>query len=262
MMTDDVRREPDDGGASGASSSRGARLPRANLANVVELLEKAYEHGRSPSITQVAAAADQPLNSGAFRSRMAAAAHFGLLDPTRGRVQITDLGMRTLDVEQRPAALVEAWMQVPVFKALFDRYDGNRLPPPGGIEAELRNLGVPSNNVVAIRRVLMSSAETAGLLNAARDRLVKPTLDLPTARIEDGGGSSSISHGSSDTRPILLDFGVAGQVVISVDIDWLALKRPIFDDLRGTIEKLEELAASQRKPNSESPENASADLPK
>ena len=222
------------------------RLPRVHVANVVGLLEKAYEHGRSPSVTQVASAVDQQLNSGAFRNRMAAAAHFGLLTPTRGRVQITDLGMRVLDAEQRPAALVEAWMQVPVFKSLFDRFDGNRLPPSSGIEAELKDLGVPSKNAVVIRRVLMTSAETAGLLNPARDRLVRPTISAQ-ANIQEpkvvNPGHVQRRPRSTDAAPMELDFGEAGQIELSVDIDWLSLKQEVFVELRATVEKLKELAA-------------------
>lgn len=254
MMTDDIGREPeDDDGTDVGSSRSGARLPRVHLANVVGLLEKAYEHGRSPSITQVASAVDQALNSGAFRTRMAAAAHFGLVVPARGRVQITDLGMRVLDEEQRPAALVDAWMQVPVFKSLFQRFDGNRLPPAGGIEAELRNLGVPGKNVVVVRRVLMSSAETAGLLNAARDRLVKPTFGPRDPRADDAGDEPAHKRQKprtvDGTPPLELDFGNAGQVEVGVDIDWLALKQQVFVELRATIEKLKDLAAQQRTPD-------------
>jgi hypothetical protein len=254
MMTDDIGRDPDDEDAESSSSRTGVRLPRVHLANVVALLEKAYEHGRSPSVTQVASAVDQQLNSGAFRNRMAAAAHFGLLTPTRGRVQITDLGMRVLDADQRPAALVDAWMQVPVFKSLYDRFDGNRLPPSSGIEAELKDLGVPSKNVVVIRRVLMTSAETAGLLNPARDRLVRPTISAAPAMQEPtvaNPGDAQRQPHSTDIHPMELDFGKAGQIDLNVDIDWLALKQEVFVELRATVEKLKKLAALQRQPGDE-----------
>lgn len=254
-MTDDIGRDPEDGDETEVASSRsGPGLPRVHLANVVSLLEKAYEHGRSPSITQVASAVDQALNSGAFRTRMAAAAHFGLVVPARGRVQITDLGMRVLDEGQRPAALVDAWMQVPVFKSLFQRFDGNRLPPASGIEAELKNLGVSGKNVVVVRRVLMSSAETAGLLNPARDRLVKPTFGPRVPSADDAAGGEP-GHKQQKPRtvdgtpPLELDFGNAGRVEVAVDINWLALKQQVFVELRATIEKLKDLAAQQRAPD-------------
>jgi hypothetical protein len=268
MMTDDIGPERDDGDDIDTGSTRtGVRLPRVHLANVVGLLEKAYEHGRSPSVTQVASAVDQQLNSGAFRNRMAAAAHFGLLTPTRGRVQITDLGMRVLDADQRPAALVEAWMQVPVFKSVFDRFDGNRLPPPSGIEAELKDLGVPSKNAVVVRRVLMTSAETAALLNPARDRLVLPTISAVPPMQEPtivNPGYAQRQPRSTDIAPMELDFGKAGQIELSVDIDWLALKQQVFVDLRETVEKLKKLAALQRQPDDEQSEetqtSASGDI--
>ncbi len=234
----------------GGGSVNGVRLPRVNLANVIEVLEKAYQHGRSPSITQVSAALDQSLKSGAFRTRMAAAAHFGLVDAARGRVQITDLGMRVLDDDLRPAALAEAWMQVPVFKALFDRFDGNRLPPSSGVEAELKILGVPAKNVALARRVLISSAETAGILNAARDRLVEPTFrptPTPSLSAEDEPVHSPARSRFADTAPVELDFGDAGRIELAVDIDWLALQQDVFIALRATIEKLKELAATERR---------------
>lgn len=270
MMADDSDIGADEGDVTGEATSSGMRLPRVHLKNVVELLEKAYEHGRSPSITQVAAAVNQTLNSGAFRTRMAAAAHFGLLTPARGRVQITELGMRALDEEQRPAALVDAWMQVPIFKSLFNRFDGNRLPPASGIEAELTNLGVPSKNSAVIRRVLMSSAEQAGLLNSAADRLVIPTFDSPAMRhsgpeVDSSQQSSSPSRGASavagDTYTVELASG--GSVSVLVNVNLFALST---DDRNFVIDLVDKLkgydVASSATPVERAPsDEESATLP-
>jgi len=100
----------------------------------------------------------------------------------------------------------------------------------------------------------MTSAETAGLLNPARDRLVRPTISAAPAMQEPtvaNPGHAQRQPHSTDIHPMELDFGKAGQIDLSVDIDWLALKQEVFVELRATVEKLKKLAALQRQPGDE-----------
>ncbi|OHU16590.1 hypothetical protein BKG75_16775 [Mycobacteroides chelonae] len=243
----------EDDGAVGGDSGQMTGVPRVNLANVLQVLEAAYQHGRSPSLSQIASTLDQSTNSGAFRARTAAASHYGFLTGSRGRLQFTDLGMRALDVDQRPAAMVEAWMNIALFRELFKLYDGGRLPKAPGIEADLRHRGVPEKNIANTRRVMMSSAEVAGLLNPARDRLVIPTLsavssDDAIAVTETSPEPAAVAASRSGGADLItVDFGNAGEVTIGVQIGWLDLAPEAFVELRSLIERMRELGSLQRK---------------
>lgn len=155
------------------------RFPRSNLESAIDIADKVVKCGYSASVAQIAGMNDQSTRSGAFRMRMSAATQFGLISPGRGRVAITDLGKRVTDPDTMRNARVEAFLNVPLYQKLFQKFETGKLPPAQGIDSVLFHLGVRSNNCELARRIFLTSAEQAGFMAHGRDRLVLPPSGPP-----------------------------------------------------------------------------------
>ncbi|MEV0466639.1 hypothetical protein AB0I30_23205 [Nocardia tengchongensis] len=165
------------------ASDRAEKIPKVALAAVVTTLQAAYRHGMTPTLEQIAGELGQTIGSGAFRIRMAACAHHGVIEPRRGRVEITELGVAVLEEATGPAALVEAWLNVWVYNEIYTLFDGKPLPVTDtDFEDELLRIGVPRKRCVDVRRKLLAGADTAGIFTEDRDRLVLPMLPPHTPR--------------------------------------------------------------------------------
>jgi hypothetical protein len=103
-------------------------------------------------------------------------------------VSLTDLGRRVLSQEAQAGALVTAFLNVPLYVAVYDKFASGKLPPDSGIEAEMIRLGVPRKQVQKARQVMIRSAETAGYFRAGRDRLIRP----PVGSIANGHGDAPV----------------------------------------------------------------------
>ena len=145
--------------------------------------------------------------SSSYRLRVYASKMFGLIESQPPGVhKLTDLGRRIVDSSQADAAKAEAFLEVPLFRAVFDKYRGNSLPPAAALEREFHMLGVSQKQTGKARSSFERSAQSAGYFNQGRDRLVKPgfaentgaplqpppsEIDDPPKRGENGGGGGT-----------------------------------------------------------------------
>jgi hypothetical protein len=114
------------------------------------------------------------LNSGAFRNKVAAAKMFGILEGTRNLIVLTGLGRRILENHNKRQARVEAFLSVPLYRAVFEAHRGERIPGTLGLELEMVRLGVSRTQVQTARQVFVRSAELAGFSESASNQLVLP----------------------------------------------------------------------------------------
>ena len=144
--------------------------------------------------------------SSGYRLRIYAAKLFGLVtDPSSGIHRLTDLGRRVVDPAQAEMAKADAFLEVPLFSAVFEQYRGNSLPPAEALEREFNALGVAKKQTGKARSSFERSAHAAGYFHQGRDRLVRPGFaenqrgstpetppidpnKIPTAGGSDGGG--------------------------------------------------------------------------
>ncbi len=113
--------------------------------------------------------------SSGFRLRISAAKMFGLIESvSAGSHKLSDLGRKIVDPAQERMARAEAFLQVPLFSAVFEQYRGNVLPPSAALERELNSLGVAQKQTSKARSSFERSAQSAGYFHEGRDRLVKP----------------------------------------------------------------------------------------
>jgi hypothetical protein len=147
------------------------------------------------------------MTSGAFRSKLASARLFGVIDTSRGTVSLTDIGRRLLRGETQAQALVDAFLNVPLYRQLYDQFAGCDLPPDQGLEAAMRRHGVPEKQTAKARQVLFRSAEVAGFFNSGKNRLVRPVTTAPSVEAEtaqaDSDGSAAPVQPSMAQHPLI-----------------------------------------------------------
>jgi hypothetical protein len=133
--------------------------------------------GSSCEIDELAAWMGQTASGGTFRTRLGAARMFGLIETGQGRVALTQLGRDVLDDSGNGRiARVTAFLNVELFRVMYDQYKANVLPPPPAIERQMEQLGVSPKQKERARQTFMKSAQYAGFIDAATGRFVKPGI--------------------------------------------------------------------------------------
>jgi hypothetical protein len=104
------------------------------------------------------------------------------------------------DSAQERDAKARAFLNVELFKKLYDLYRGKSLPPSAALEREMANLGVAPKQTERSRQVFQRSAEIAGFFEMDRTKLIMPVgvADAPPVeekkepeKTSGGGGSGS-----------------------------------------------------------------------
>lgn len=175
-------------------------FPYADLNRSAELTAKLAECGGKIWIeqTQLAVALDMSVTGGTFRSRLSAAKMFGLVEADAGKVRLSELGILLLEEGSEKSAKAEAFLRVPLYKAMFESYNGFALPPAATIERQMQTLGVPPKQVERARQAFASSAQSAGYI-ASNGRFSKPAFTPAVAREERNG--DDVGGGGSTPPP-------------------------------------------------------------
>ncbi len=162
----------------------GIGYPYFNLDQSSKVAQVIHERGGGAcSPDQLASFLDyKTVRSGTFLTRMSAARMFGLINSDGGRVGITDRARAIISPvmpEDSTNAKVDAFLAVPLFAEIYQRFLGQTLPP----EVGLRNLFAHQYKIVPDRigpalRVFYESAEQAGFfaLSGERTKLIKPIV--------------------------------------------------------------------------------------
>jgi hypothetical protein len=162
------------------------QFPYMDLDDGVAVADAIYRNVGAGSATtdQVAAwTGHQTVRSGTFRLRLASARLFQFITSGEERISLTSLGRRVVDPGAMASAKVEAFLNVPLYKRLYERYRGELLPPDTALEREMAQLGVAPKQVAKARQVFQRSATHAGYFDAGRNRLVAPNVrDAPGAK--------------------------------------------------------------------------------
>ena len=165
-----------------AQATKGSRerstieFPYGDLNDAVEVAHAIHQNaGTSCSPDQLAAYMGQSVSSGAFRLKIATARTFGLVETERGIVTLSPLGRRMVDVSQEREAKVAAFLAVPLYRAIFEKFKGHLLPPPAAVAREMGALGVSSKQTDKARQAFERSADQAGFFAHGNDRLVMPS---------------------------------------------------------------------------------------
>ena len=160
----------------------GTRAPYCDLARSIEVARAIHDDGGGVCTrNQLAPMLHyKSARSGTFLNRVGAAKMFGLVDQRGGELRVTARGQAIVAPVHDNAvakAKLDAFLAVELFRKVFDKYDGTTLPAAVGLENLLgADYGIIEGRRAPTVRILMSSAEQAGLFNSAdgRSRMVKP----------------------------------------------------------------------------------------
>jgi hypothetical protein len=190
---------------------------------------------------QLAAALGFSMNSSGYRVRLAAARVFGLIESSGGGLKLTALGQMIVDTVRERDAKVRAFLNVPLFKAIYDQNRGKQLPPPAALEREMAGLGVSEKQKERARQVFQRSAEVAGFFEMDRSRLIMPPgvgADAPPAP-EEKKEPEKGGNGGGAKPPLELHPFIEGLLktlpppqtewVLADRVKWLQAAGHIFD---------------------------------
>jgi hypothetical protein len=134
---------------------------------------------------------------GGFVSRVAAAKAFGLIRTVQGRYEASPRAeaiMYPVTNDTRQQEIRDAFLGIPLYRQVYDRYRGVQLPEEPGMRNLLQTqYRIPAGGRAGLAyRVLMDSAETAGFFAANQGRrthLIDPGLGARPAvpRTSEGG---------------------------------------------------------------------------
>ena len=196
-------------------------FPYGDQNQAVEVASKIHtEAGMTCTVDQLAAWFKQSPSSGTFRQRVSTARIFGFVETERGgSILLTPLGRAVVDPGQEQKARAQAFMLIPLYKSLFEKFKGYTLPPRSALEREITQMGVSPKQKSRARQAFERSATQAGYFQHGPDRLVEPAFkDLPEtkplpepdekiAKTDDnddgnGNGTPSINQGANqrDTK--------------------------------------------------------------
>jgi hypothetical protein len=185
-----------------ASESRGMdrstiEFPYLDLDAAIDVAQAVYGRaGLGTCEIDELAAQMQQVVSGSFRLKTATAKTFGLIEKEgRSGIKLSALGQQAIQTDTTAEARVQAFLAVPLYKAVFDRYRGHLLPPAKALEREMAAFGVAPKQVDKARQAFERSARQAGFFAQGDDRLVQPRLDPPATRPLDLGEHSIEMHG-------------------------------------------------------------------
>lgn len=196
-------------------------FPYLDLGNATEIGVAVHEVGGSGcEWDQLAAHMKQSAQGGGFRMRMISARQFGVVTYDRGKISLTSLGLRIVDPQQSRAAKVESFLQVPLYKALYDKFRGATLPPNPGLEREMAALGVAPKQADKARQAFQRSAKYAGFFEFGADRLVPPA---------NGGPAPSVPIVPSPPPPLRQAGGGGGGDDLHPFVRGLLQKLPVPD---------------------------------
>lgn len=166
-------------------------FPYCDLNDAVAVAKAIFEHGGQQGTTDQLAAwlEHENVESGAFKIKILAARMFGVIQTKGDTVSLTDLGNQIVDPKAEPAARAQAFLRVPLYRAIYEKYKGRMLPGDAALESEMGTLGVAPKQKARARQGFQRSAEQAKLFAQGKDRLVLPggvSLDSTTPNGDKG----------------------------------------------------------------------------
>jgi hypothetical protein len=201
-------------GASGRQRSKVA-FPYTDLNSAVAVAAAIHDKvgNGDCSLQQLSAWLDQSIKSSGFRVQLAAARLFGVIESEgTENYRLTPLGRRIVDPEGARKGKADAFLNVPLFRSLFNNHQEGVLPPAAALEREIATLGVAEKQKDRARQVFERSADQAGFFEHGKNRLVMPAIAVKPGgsqkkdddvRGGGGKGGSSGDGGHPEIDPII-----------------------------------------------------------
>lgn len=184
------------------------RFPYMDLSAAIELAQAIHGNvglGECDD-DQLAAWSKQSVKSSTFRVQIYTARTFGILEGEGARHKLSAVGQAIVDPNRARQARANAFLAVPLFKAVYENYKGTVLPPAAALERDIAALGVAEKQKGRARQTFERSADQAGFFEHGKNHLVMPgaqaNAEPPKQKEEDnrvgGGGGQGGGQGGGD----------------------------------------------------------------
>lgn len=195
--------EPQKSAKNDAYERSSIQFPYTGLDEATALAEAIHREAGAGAITddQLAPSIDLSQKSSGYRTKLSAARLFGVIETDNGKHRLTDLGKRIVDANQQRAAKVEAFLNIPLYRKVYEEHKGGTVPPAGAMQRELIGFGVIAKQAQRARQIMERSAEAAGFYGKGKDRLVAPVLrddDGASGEAFGGGGAGGGGEGGEE----------------------------------------------------------------
>jgi hypothetical protein len=180
---------PIDDGGDGRQRST-IQFPYNNLADAVEVAQAIHDNVGTGDCdeTQLSAWMKMSPKSSGFRVQISAAKLFGIVEGGSGGYRLSPLGRMIVDPQRTREARAKAFMNVPLYKAVYDKYKGGVMPPAAAFERDIVGLGVAEKQKERARQIFDRSAEQAGFFEHGKNRLVLPGIAARPSDEAEGNG--------------------------------------------------------------------------
>lgn len=160
----------------------GTVFPYFDLEQSIKVAEAIYQKGGGQcTAEQLAAWLDyKSPSSGTYNMRYYAAKHFGLVESSKGVIGVTARGKAILAPvmpDDAAKAKVEAFLAIPLFAAIYEKFKRQALPQEMGLRNLLQHTyKIVPERITQAMRVLKNSAEQAGFFSISQDksRMIEP----------------------------------------------------------------------------------------
>jgi hypothetical protein len=182
-------------------------FPYNHLGDAIEIAQAIHSHAGTGECddSQLSAWMGVSSKSSGFRIQLSAARLFGLIETTSGSHKLLPLGLSVVDPQQERSARAQAFLNVPLYKAMFEKYKTGVLPPAAALERDIVGIGVAEKQKERARQVFERSAEQAGFFEHGKNRLVMPAVAMrespsvdPAGEKNGGGGGGGGNDGLGD----------------------------------------------------------------
>jgi hypothetical protein len=220
-------------------------FPYNDLDQAIRVANAIYRVGGS-SLTREQLAADLKVSStgGGFSLLTQTAKTFGFVTYGQGTIQLTELGRQINDPKREKVAKSTAFLTVPLYKAIYEKYKTGAIPPATALENEMAGLGVAKKQTDKARQVFQRSAQQAGFFAHGTDRLILPAIgpvtpepkrddpapdpDASAKKTPDDGGNGGGRH--PFIQGLLKELPNEGQEWPTANrVKWLKAATMIFD---------------------------------
>jgi hypothetical protein len=209
METSTIRSAENQPSGDTSRKVSGIAFPYYSLADTVLVAKAIHDKGGGSASRDQAAAflGYRSTQNGAFLTRISAGRVFGLVTESNKELRVTTLGYKIISpesAEQHREGLVESFLTVPLFKAIYDEYRGRDLPEGLGLKNALRlKFQIVPKKIDLAYRLLYESAEVAGFFETrgSKTQLVMPVIKFGAAKSPDIPKDPDIKHGGGGDEP-------------------------------------------------------------
>lgn len=167
--------------------------PRASLKNSVDLAQAIDDLGGKCSIEMAADKLSKKV-SGAFQALVGSAVRYGLISSKKGELEVSGLfrdHKLAYSKEEADVALTIAFLTPPLFRSVFDRFEGRELPVSHFEKLLIREFGVPDQISSRVSKYFLEGAKQCALLSADNQLNAKTASLNTTDDLEDKDETSS-----------------------------------------------------------------------